>query len=75
MQKRYKEIYAPGSKLDIRAVDKNGELFAKNPNSRCIYFEDIAINVEQDHPELAETLALVFGKDVLGSKADTMSKE
>ena len=63
LQKRYKEIHAPGSVLDLMAIDKNGKKFSEDGIERCVYFDDIKVNAEQSNPEFMEAIAAVHGKD------------
>lgn len=63
LQKRYKEVHAPGSVLDLMAIDKNGKKFSEDGIERCVYFDDININAEQSNPEFMEAIAAVHGKD------------
>lgn len=63
LQKRYKEIHAPGSVLDLMAIDKNGKKFSEDGIERCVYFDDININAEQSNPEFMEAIAAIHGKD------------
>jgi hypothetical protein len=43
LQKRYKEIHAPGKVLDLLAKDSRGELYSSNGIEACVYFEDIEL--------------------------------
>jgi hypothetical protein len=43
LQKRYKEIHAPGTILSLQARDFNGNLYSETGIERCIYFEDIEL--------------------------------
>lgn len=63
LQKRYKEIHAPGSLLSLSAIDSNGKKFSEDGIERCVYFDDITINAEQSNPEFMEAIAAVHGKD------------
>lgn len=63
LQKRYKEIHAPGSLLSLSALDSNGKKFSEDGIERCIYFDDINVNAEQSNPEFMEAIAAVHGKD------------
>ena len=63
LQKRYKEIHAPGSVLDLMAIDKNGKKFSEDGIERCVYFDDINVDAEQSNPEFMEAIAAVHGKD------------
>lgn len=63
LQKRYKEIHAPGSLLSLSALDSNGKKFSEDGIERCIYFDDINVNAEQSNPEFIEAIAAVHGKD------------
>ena len=63
LQKRYKEIHAPGRPASIQAkdfdgnyycgVDKNGNL---NPIETCAYFDDPKVNAELSNPEFMSAL-------------------
>lgn len=71
LQKRYKEIHAPGEVLDIYAVDSNGDYYGgidlnNNGDIRpetAIYINDIKTNVEKTNPELASALLDNFGEE------------
>lgn len=63
LQKRYKEVHAPGSVLDLMAIDKNGKKFSEDGIERCVYFDDINVNAEQSNPEFMKAIAAVHGKD------------
>ena len=63
LQKRYKEIHAPGSLLSLSAIDSNGKKFSEDGIERCVYFDDININAEQSNLEFMEAIAAVHGKD------------
>lgn len=43
LQKRYKEIHAPGKLLSLEARDFNGELYSADGIERCVYFDDIEV--------------------------------
>ena len=43
LQKRYKEIHAPGTILSLQARDFNGNLYSETGIERCVYFEDIEL--------------------------------
>ena len=64
LQKRYKEIHAPGSKLDISAIDVWGN---NQPVSdgieRCVYFNDVKVNAEESNPEFMEAIHHHFKGD------------
>jgi hypothetical protein len=60
LQKRYKEIHAPGSILDIRARDFNNNLYSEDATETCIYFEDIETGANKD---FLEVIARTYGKD------------
>lgn len=63
LQKRYKEIHAPGSLLSLSALDSYGKKFSEDGIERCVYFDDISINAEQSNPEFMEAIAAVHKKD------------
>lgn len=60
LQKRYKEIHAPGNILDVTAIDFDGERYSADGVERVIYFEDLSINAEDFNPEFMETILRVF---------------
>lgn len=62
LQKRYKEIHAPGSVLDTEALDFNGRRYSDDGIERVVYFNDISLNAENTNPEFMETVLRVFGK-------------
>lgn len=60
LQKRYKEIHAPGAVLDVDAR-WNGELVAgENPIERCVYFDDIKVNGEDVDTEFMNSILYNF---------------
>lgn len=60
LQKRYKEIHAPGAKLDV-AARWNGELIAgDNPIERAVYFDDINVNGESIDTEFMNSILYNF---------------
>lgn len=63
LQKRYKEIHAPGSKLDIYALDFKGRPYSNDHIERVVYFDDISINAEDTNPEFMETILRIFSKE------------
>ena len=48
LQKRYKEIHAPGTILSLQARDFDGNLYSEDGIERCLYFEDIEIPASED---------------------------
>lgn len=63
LQKRYKEIHAPGTVLSLSARDFNGNLYSEDGIERCVYFDDIDINAEISNPEFMKAIEAHFGKD------------
>lgn len=63
LQKRYKEVHAPGSVLDVSAIDKNGNKYSEDGIERCVYFDDVNINAEETNKEFMEAIAAVHGKN------------
>lgn len=43
LQKRYKEIHAPGTILSLQAKDFDGNPYSETGIERCLYFEDIEL--------------------------------
>lgn len=71
-QKRYKELHASGSKLNMTAKDeykgrdpKTGKLvsLSTTKHQRVIYFDDITIDGEETQPEFMTVIEHLFGKD------------
>lgn len=64
LQKRYKEIHAPGSALSVEAIDPfTGERYSNDGIERVIYFDDIDVNAEKFDPEFMAAIANHFGKN------------
>lgn len=69
LQKRYKEIHAPGTILDTQAKDKNGKFYAADSEGNldateyCVYFDDISLNAEEFDAEFMNAIAAVHGKN------------
>lgn len=64
LQKRYKEIHAPGSALSLEAIDPfTGERYSNDGIERCVYFDDIDVNAEKIDPEFMTAIANYFGKN------------
>lgn len=61
LQKRYKEVHAPGTLLDILAVDNNGKKFSERDYERVVYIKDIEINMEQAAPEFMKCIGELYG--------------
>lgn len=60
LQKRYKEIHAPGKLLSLEAKDFNGELYSADGIERCVYFDDIEVAA---NPAFLEAIKAHFGED------------
>lgn len=71
LQKRYKEIHAPGSVLSLEARDFNGNLYSEDGIERCVYFDDIDLNAEVSNPEFMKAIEAKFGKNSPVYKAYT----
>ena len=71
LQKRYKEIHAPGSVLSLEARDFDGNLYSKDGIERCVYFDDINLNAELSNPEFMTAIKAKFGKNSPVYKAYT----
>lgn len=90
LQKRYKEIHAPGNVLDIMARDFDGFLYSPDGIERVSYFDDITVNSEDTNPEFMEMIlrnysqpgvdveALIAGKfhmKAIGKEAEKQRQE
>ena len=51
LQKRYKEIHAPGNAISVEALDFNNKPYSKDGIERCVYFDDPQINAETSNRE------------------------
>ena len=71
LQKRYKEIHAPGSVLSLEAKDFDGNLYSEDGIERCVYFDDINLNAEVSNPEFMKAIEAKFGKNSSVYKAYT----
>lgn len=71
LQKRYKEIHAPGSVLSLEARDFDGNLYSEDGIERCVYFDDINLNAEMSNPEFMKAIEAKFGKNSPVYKAYT----
>lgn len=71
LQKRYKEIHAPGSVLSLEARDFDGNLYSEDGIERCVYFDDINLNAEVFNPEFMKAIEAKFGKNSPVYKAYT----
>lgn len=71
LQKRYKEIHAPGSVLSLEARDFDGNLYSEDGIERCVYFNDINLNAEVSNPEFMKAIEAKFGKNSPVYKAYT----
>ena len=67
LQKRYKEIHAPGEVLDIYARDFDGNAYAQSTESNAvenaIYFNEIETNTKDGNSAFDETLSERFGEE------------
>lgn len=71
LQKRYKEIHAPGSVLSLEALDFDGNPYSEDGIERCVYFDDINLNAEISNPEFMKAIEAKFGKNSSVYKAYT----
>lgn len=62
LQKRYKEIHAPGNVLDVLARDSKGNLYSPDGIEKVAYFKDIEVNAELSNPEFMESILRIFAK-------------
>lgn len=60
LQKRYKEIHAPGTVLDTKAVDFDGFLYSTDGIERVVYFDDIAVDADKTNPEFMKVMREIF---------------
>ena len=60
LQKRYKEIHAPGTVLDTKAIDYDGFLYSSDGIERVAYFDDITVDADKTNPEFMDVMRKVF---------------
>lgn len=60
LQKRYKEIHAPGNVLDVLAEDINGNLYSEDGMEHVAYIDDEEINSEKTNSEFMDTIKRIF---------------
>ena len=63
LQKRYKEIHAPGTILSTSALDFNGNPYSTDGIERVIYFEDIELPAADDFIKALEDKGI--SKDII----------
>ena len=63
LQKRYKEIYAPGKGISTEARDYKGNLYITKPYENAAYFDDISTDARDVNPMFMEMIEQQFGKD------------
>ena len=63
LQKRYKEIYAPGKGVSTEARDFSGNLYMDRPYERAVYFDDIAVSSKDVNPYFFKLMQKTFGED------------
>lgn len=70
LQKRYKEIYAPGNALSTEAINPwTGQKYSEDGIERVVYFDDINADAEDFDKEFMRAIANHFGKNSLVYKA------
>lgn len=65
LQKRYKEIHAPGSVLSVDAIDpyNNGAKYSEDGVETCVYFDDISVDASETDKEFMKAIAAHHGED------------
>lgn len=71
LQKRYKEIYAPGKGVSIEARDYNGDLYTSRSYETAVYFDDIAVSSEAVNPYFFNLMKTIYGENSQIVKAYT----
>lgn len=62
LQKRYKEIHAPGQILSLTALDRDGKRYSEDKFERCIYFDDIELSSADTNPKFFAAVKARLGK-------------
>lgn len=65
LQKRYKEIHAPGTVLNVDAIDpyNNGSKYSEDSWETCVYFDDISVDASETDKEFMQAIAAHYGED------------
>lgn len=64
LQKRYKEIHAPGNALSTEAINPwTGQRYSEDGIERVVYFDDISVNAEDFDKDFMKAIANQFGKN------------
>lgn len=64
LQKRYKEIHAPGSALSTEAINPwTGQRYSEDGIERVVYFDDIDVNAEDFDKDFMKAIASHFGEN------------
>lgn len=64
LQKRYKEIHAPGNALSTEAINPwTGQRYSEDCIERVVYFDDISVNAEDFDKDFMKAIANQFGKN------------
>lgn len=56
LQKRYKEIHAPGESISLEALDRDGKRYSEDGFERCIYFDDIVLSSAETNSKFLEAI-------------------
>lgn len=62
LQKRYKEIHAPGQVLSPTALDRDRKRYSEDRFERCIYFDDIELSSADTNPKFFAAVKARLGK-------------
>lgn len=62
LQKRYKEIHAPGQVLSLTALDRDRKRYSEDGIERCIYFDDIELSSADTNPKFFAAVKAKLGK-------------
>ena len=69
-QKRYKEMHASGTPLDVYAKDFSGNYYARSADGthvdiseKCMYFQDLETDAEYSNPEFMEAFLYNYAKE------------
>lgn len=70
LQKRYKEIHAPGIALNLAALDSKGNNFIEDEDKKesVAYIKDIKLNAEEHDPVFLQSVLYHFGDPAKRSK-------
>ena len=63
LQKRFKEVHAPGSVVDITAEDKQGNKICPDNKATYLYFNDVKASLDKSNKEFMDLIRKTYKDD------------